>query len=78
MRYTTEYQPALSQECLTHIGLHIEPSMYNYETSVYALDYLYETLTERLGDEEELFGITSNDMAVLKQLIDEKVDYIEF
>lgn len=78
MRYTTEYQPALSYECLTHIGLHIKPSMYNDETNLYALDYVYETLTEQLGDEEELFGITSNDMAKLKELLDEKVDYIEF
>ena len=78
MRYTTEYNPALSQECLTHIGLHIEPSIYSYETSVYALDYLIEKLTEQLEDEEELFGITSNDVAKLKELLDEKVDYIEF
>ena len=78
MRYTTEYNPALSQECMTYIGLHVTPSMYNDETSVYALDYVYETLTELLEDEEELFGITSNDMAKLKELLDEKVDYIEF
>ena len=78
MRYTTEYNPALSQECMTYIGLHVTPSMYNDETSVYALDYVYETLTELLEDEEELFGITSNDMAKLKELLDEEVNYIEF
>ena len=78
MRYTTEYTPAISQECMTYIGLHVTPSMYNDETSVYALDYVYETLTELLGDEEKLFGITSNDIAKLKELLDEKVDYIEF
>lgn len=78
MRYTTEYTPAISQECMTYIGLHVTPSMYNDETSVYALDYVYEKLTEQLEDEEELFGITSNDMAKLKELLDEKVDYIEF
>ena len=78
MRYTTEYTPAISQECMTYIGLHVTPSMYNDETSVYALDYVYETLTELLGDEEKLFGITSNDMAKLKELLDEEVNYIEF
>ena len=78
MRYTTEYNPAISQECMTYIGLHVTPSMYNDETSVYALDYVYEKLTEQLEDEEELFGITSNDVAKLKELLDEKVDYIEF
>ena len=78
MRYTTEYTPAISQECMTYIGLHVTPSMYNDETSVYALDYVYEKLTEQLEDEVELFGITSNDMAKLKELLDEKVDYIEF
>ena len=78
MRYTTEYTPAISQECMTYIGLHVTPSMYNDETSIYALDYVYEKLTEQLEDEEELFGITSNDMAKLKELLDEKVDYIEF
>lgn len=78
MRYTTEYTPAISQECMTYIGLHVTPSMYNDETSVYALDYVYEKLTEQLEDEEELFGITSNDVAKLKELLDEKVDYIEF
>ena len=78
MRYTTEYTPAISQECMTYIGLHVTPSMYNDETSVYALDYVYEKLTELLEDEEELFGITSNDVAKLKELLDEKVDYIEF
>ena len=78
MRYTTEYNPAISQECMTYIGLHVTPSMYNDETSVYALDYVYETLTELLEDEEELFGITSNDVAKLKELLDEEVNYIEF
>jgi hypothetical protein len=78
MRYTTEYTPAISKESMTYIRLHLTPSMYNDETYVYALDYVYEKLNEELEDEEELLGINSNDMAVLKRLIDEKVDYIEF
>ena len=52
MRYTTEYNPAISQECMTYIGLHITPSMYNDETSVYALDYVYEELSQLVNDND--------------------------
>jgi len=80
MRYTTEYHPAISQECMTYIGLHITPSMYNDETSVYALDYVYEELSQLVNDNdnETILGVSYADIEALDKLMNENVDYIEF
>ena len=82
MRYTTEYNPAISQECKTYISnnINLNPVYSSEDTSIYSLDYVCEVLKLEMneGNEEVIFNLPSNDMKVLQNLIDEKVDYIEF
>ena len=80
MRYTTEYQPAISQECKTYISNNINPVYSSEDTDIYSLDYVCEVLKLEMneGNEEVIFNLPSNDMKVLQNLIDENVDYIEF
>lgn len=82
MRYTTEYKPQISEECKTYISNQINEvfSFDSNKTKMYALDYVYETLSEEIeqNNGEEIFGISLDDMKVLKGLVDENVSYIEF
>jgi len=79
MRYTTEYNPEISQTCKTYIINNIDPVFSNDITSIYALDYVIETLEEEIGqnDDEEIFGIELKDIELLKQFDTENVNYIE-
>ena len=80
MKHIIEYRPQISLECQTYIGNNINP-VYNAEdTDIYSLDYVYEALSEEISQNngEEIFGISLADMKVLKSLVNEKVDYIEF
>ena len=80
MRYEIEYNPAISQECKTYISNNINPVYSSEDTDIYSLDYVCEVLKLEMneGKEEVIFNLPSNDMKVLQNLIDEKVDYIEF
>ena len=80
MKYTTEYQPQISKECQTYISNNITPSFGNEETSIYALDYVFEFLSEELqnNNNQEIFGISLTDIKELDKLMNEQVDYIEF
>jgi hypothetical protein len=80
MKYITEYQPQITKECQTYISNSITPSFRNDETNVYALDYVFEVLSEELAnnDNEEIFGISLADIKELDKLMNEQVDYIEF
>lgn len=80
MRYTTEYNPEISETCKTYISNNVGPSFSSEDTDIYSLDYISEVLKIQMneGNEEVIFNLPSNDMKVLQNLIDEKVDYIEF
>lgn len=80
MKYTTEYQPNLTETCKTYIENNITPSIRGEDTDIYSLEYVCEALKNQMdsGNEEVIFGIPSKDMEVLQNLINEKVDYIEF
>jgi hypothetical protein len=80
MRYTTEYNPEISETCKTYISNNVVPSFSSEDTDIYSLDYISEVLKIQMneGNEEVIFNLPSNDMKVLQNLIDEKVDYIEF
>jgi hypothetical protein len=80
MRYTTEYNPALTQECKTYISSNINPVYSSEDTDIYSLNYVCEVLKLQMneGNEEVIFNLPSKDMEVLQNLINEKVDYIEF
>ena len=80
MRYTTEYNPALTQECKTYISSNINPIYSNEDTNIYSLNYVCEVLKLEMdeGNEEVIFNLPSKDMEVLQNLTNEKVDYIEF
>ena len=82
MRYTTEYKPQISEECKTYISNNINAvfSFDSNETEMYALDYVFETLNEEISQNngENIFGISEEDMKVLKGLVNENVSYIEF
>jgi hypothetical protein len=80
MKHIIEYRPQISEECQTYIGNNINFVYSGEDTDIYALDYVYETLSEEVDQNggEEIFGISLQDIAILKSLIDEKVDYIEF
>lgn len=80
MRYETEYNPAITETCKTYISNNIKPVYQNEDTSIYALDYVYEELSDMIAqnDGEEIFGVSLKDIEVLDKLINELVDYIEF
>jgi hypothetical protein len=80
MRYTTEYNPEISETSKTYISKHITPSFQNEDSSIYSLDYVCEVLKLQMneGNEEVIFNLPSKDMEVLQNLTNEKVNYIEF
>jgi hypothetical protein len=80
MRYTTEYNPEISQTCKTYISSNITPVYSGEDTGIYSLDYVCEVLKLEMeeGNEEVIFNLPSKDMEVLQNLTNEKVDYIEF
>lgn len=79
MKYTTEYQPEISETCKTYIGNNINPVFSNDSTSIYGLVYVIESLEEEVDQAgEEVFGIKYEDIEVLKKLEKEDVTYIEF
>ena len=79
MKYTTEYQPAISKTCKTYIDNNINPVFFNDSTSMYGLIYVIESLEEEINQAgEEIFGIKYEDIKVLKKLEKEEVSYIEF
>ena len=80
MKHIIKYQPNLTEECKTYISNNINFVFSGEDTDIYALDYVYETLSEELGQNEgeEIFGISLADMKELEKLINEQVDYIEF
>lgn len=80
MKHIIEYQPQISKECQTFISNNINFVYSGEDTDIYSLDYVYETLSEEIGQNngEEIFGISLADMKELEKLISENVDYIEF
>jgi hypothetical protein len=80
MKYIIEYRPQISEECQTYISNNINPVYTAEDTDIYSLNYVYEALSEELGENnnEEIFGISLLDMKKLEKLINEQVDYIEF
>jgi len=80
MRYTTEYNPAITQECKNYISSNINPIYSSEDTDIYSLNYVCEVLKLEMeeGNEEVIFNLPSKDMEVLQNLTNEKVDYIEF
>jgi len=80
MRYTTEYNPEISQTCKTYISSNINPIYSSEDTNIYSLNYVCEVLKLEMdeGNEEVIFNLPSKDMEVLQNLTNEKVDYIEF
>ena len=80
MRYETEYNPALTQECKNYISSNINPIYSSEDTDIYSLNYVCEVLKLQMneGNEEVIFNLPSKDMEVLQNLTNEKVDYIEF
>jgi hypothetical protein len=80
MRYTTEYNPALTKECKTYIRNNIGATLESDDSGVYSLDYVYEELSSEIDQNggEEIFGISLADIELLNKLHEEKVNYIEF
>jgi hypothetical protein len=72
MRYTTEYNPQISDKCKKIIKDNIGSTLESSDSYVYNLDYVHEWLREKA------FHLTASDLNVIKGLITEKVDYIEF
>jgi hypothetical protein len=72
MRYTTEYNPQISDKCKKIIKDNIGSTLESSDSYVYNLEYVYEWLKEKA------FHLTASDLDVIKELIAEKVDYIEF
>lgn len=79
MKYITEFQPQLTESCLTFIANNLDP-VFSNETNIYALDYVYGTLSDEIAknENEEIFGISLADIKELGKLLREQVDYIEF
>ena len=80
MKHIVEYNPVLSDECKTFIHNNINPVYTAEDTDIYALDYVYEALSQELHENEDwdIFGISKADIKQLEKLISEQVDYIEF
>ncbi len=80
MRYETEYNPAITETCKTYISNNINPVYQNEDTSIYALDYVYEELSQLVNDNdnETILGVSFADIEALDKLMNELVDYIEF
>ena len=72
MRYTTEYEPQISDKCKEIIRNNIGSTLESSDSYVYNLEYVHEWLKERA------FHLTASDLKVIEGLISEKVDYIEF
>jgi hypothetical protein len=72
MRYTTEYEPQISDKCKKIIKDNIGSTLESIDSYAYNLEYVYEWLQENASH------MTSLDLKVIKGLIAEKVDYIEF
>jgi len=78
MRYTTEYNPEISQTCKTFIVNNLDPVFSNDSTAIYGLTYLIESLEEEIDHaQEEVFGIKNADIKKLKTLMKQDVTYIE-
>jgi hypothetical protein len=80
MRHIVEYQPNLTQETKNYISDNINFVFSGEDTDMYSLDLVCEALREQMnqGNEKVIFDIPSKDMATLQNLVNEKVDYIEF
>jgi hypothetical protein len=80
MKHIIKYQPQISEECQRYICNKINFVYSGEDTDIYSLNYVYEALSEELGENnnEEIFGISLADMKELEKLINEQVDYIEF
>jgi hypothetical protein len=80
MKHIIEYQPNLTEECKTFISNNINPVYTAEDTDIYALDYVYEALSQEISENENaaIFGISLADIKELEKLINEQVDYIEF
>jgi EAL domain-containing protein (putative c-di-GMP-specific phosphodiesterase class I) len=81
MKYITEYQPQISEECKTFIYKYIDPTFVYDDngTQMYSLEYVHKSLSDEIKEAgEEVHGIKMQDLSVLKSLIDENVSYIEF
>jgi uncharacterized protein YaaN involved in tellurite resistance len=75
MRYTTEYQPAISQTCKTYIRNNINEVFASDSTAIYNIENIVEALEDDEIDQQE---ILQEDIKLLKQLNTENVGYIEF
>lgn len=80
MRYTTEYYPAITETCKTYISTHLHAVHENIDSSIFALDYVYEELSQLVNDNdnETILGVSCADIEALDKLMNENVDYIEF
>lgn len=72
MRYTTEYNPQISDKCKKIIKNNIGSTFESSDSYVYNLDYIYQWM------QENKHSVKLSDLNELKRLVDEKVDYIEF
>jgi len=75
---TFESHTNLTLTCETYIKNNLNPTFWNDDEEVYSLSYTLEMLEEEiaLNFGNEIFGITNNDIDLLKKLNDENVDYI--
>jgi tRNA C32,U32 (ribose-2'-O)-methylase TrmJ len=75
---TFESHTNLTPTCKTYIKNNLNPTFGNDDEEVYSLSYTLEMLEEEiaLNFGNEIFGITNNDIDLLKKLSDENVDYI--
>lgn len=80
MKHIIKYQPQISLECQRYISNNIDFVYSGEDTDIYSLDYVCEVLKNQMdkGNEKVIFGLSSKDMEVLQNLVNEKVDYIEF
>ena len=72
MRYTTKYNPQISDKCKKIIKNNIGSTFESSDSYVYNLDYIYQWM------QEIKHSVKLSDLNELKRLVDEKVDYIEF
>jgi hypothetical protein len=79
--YKIEANPNISETCKTYIINNLSATDSSDEYSVYALDYVLETLADELSQNngEDIFGISQKDLNEIENLLfKQKIDFIEF
>ena len=78
MRYTTENNPAISQECKTYINNKVNAIFSNDDTKIYRLSSVLQKLEEQPAFFLDKYGVKYTDISALKEIFKQNVHFIEF